>query len=198
MEDLARLRGGAAPPGCVLRPAAEADAPAVLALAREMCACDAGQGVPADDDEGLAWAVRWIRGHLAPGRFLHVAEVEGRVAGFASASAGPAPALSHVAQLSLVVGAHCRRQGLGRALLDAVLRWAARSPGVDKLQLAVLAGNAAAIALYRRCGFRQEGRLRGQVQLAGGTRTDQLLMARAVAHAPDPACHRPARRTPTG
>ncbi len=181
MEDLARLTRPA------LRAAVSGDAPAILGLAREMCACGAGQGVPDDGAAGLAWAEDWIRGHAAAGRCMVVVEVDGRVAGFASASAGPAPTLSHVAQLSLVVGADQRRQGLGLALLDAVLRWAAMNPGIEKLQLAVLASNGPAIALYRRCGFRQEGRLRGQVRRADGVRTDQLLLARAVGHAPGPA-----------
>jgi ribosomal protein S18 acetylase RimI-like enzyme len=164
----------------LLRRAAAGDAPALLLLAREMGVSGAGQGVPEDDADGSTWAAGWIRGHTQEGRLMLVAEVDGRAAGFAAASAGPSPTLSHVAQLSLFVSAACRRQGIGRQLLDGLIQWAARSPGIDKLQLAVQASNKTAIGLYRRCGFRQEGRLRGQVRRADGTRVDQLLMARGV------------------
>ncbi|AWI58492.1 GNAT family N-acetyltransferase [Sinorhizobium fredii] len=45
-----------------------------------------------------------------------------------------------------------RRQGVGRALLDASLRWA-RLRGARKAWLQVEAANEAAIALYRKAGF---------------------------------------------
>ncbi len=45
-----------------------------------------------------------------------------------------------------------RRQGVGRALLDASLRWA-RLRGAKKAWLQVEADNEAAIALYRKAGF---------------------------------------------
>ncbi|WP_179875705.1 GNAT family N-acetyltransferase [Sinorhizobium sp. BJ1] len=45
-----------------------------------------------------------------------------------------------------------RRRGVGRALLDASLRWA-RLRGARKAWLQVEAANAAAVALYRKAGF---------------------------------------------
>lgn len=170
--------------GITLRPAAAGDAMVILRLAREMAVSGAGQGVPDDDAAGSAWAAGWIHGHTQEGRRMLVAEVDGRAAGFATASAGPSPTLAHVAQLSLFVSADWRRKGIGRQLLDALIQWAAQSPGIDKLQLAVLASNSAAIGLYRRCGFREEGRLLGQVRRPDGERADQLLMARGVDRTP--------------
>jgi [ribosomal protein S18]-alanine N-acetyltransferase len=56
----------------------------------------------------------------------------------------------------VVVAAHCRRAGIGRALCAAVLDWC-RSQGATEAVLEVRAANAAAIALYTQLGFEQAG-----------------------------------------
>ncbi|MDT0306057.1 GNAT family N-acetyltransferase [Streptomyces sp. DSM 44917] len=53
---------------------------------------------------------------------------------------------------SVWVAPAAREQGVGAALLAEVERWA-RDSGGTALRLAVLPGNAPAIALYERCGF---------------------------------------------
>jgi putative acetyltransferase len=58
------------------------------------------------------------------------------------------------------------------------IRWA-RAVGVRKLVLSVYPGNAAAIALYRRFGFVEEGRLSRQSRKSYGYE-DEILMARWV------------------
>ena len=52
-----------------------------------------------------------------------------------------------------------RRGGIGASLVGAVLNWA-RERRSDRAVLEVRAGNSAAQALYRRCGFVVEGRRR--------------------------------------
>lgn len=54
---------------------------------------------------------------------------------------------------------HCRRHGHARALIQAVCSQA-RAQGCMRLLLEVRAGNAAAQALYRQCGFAACGRRR--------------------------------------
>ena len=48
-----------------------------------------------------------------------------------------------------------RRQGLGRAMMEACEVWA-RERGVPKIQLMVRAGNLATIGFYRALGYQQE------------------------------------------
>jgi ribosomal protein S18 acetylase RimI-like enzyme len=84
----------------------------------------------------------------------------------------------HVATLGLAVAADRRSLGIGRALLAEALRWAQRS-GVEKVELSVYPSNAAAIALYRRFGFRDEGRLERHSRKAHGYE-DEILMARWI------------------
>ena len=68
-----------------------------------------------------------------------------------------------------------RGRGIGRLLVDAVL--AAAAGEVEQVRLAVVAGNAAARALYERCGFAAYG-LERRALKAGGVYYDELLMAR--------------------
>jgi len=60
-------------------------------------------------------------------------------------------------------------------MLQTMIAWA-RSVGIRKLTLGVFASNTPAVALYRKLGFAQEGRSRGQVILRGRP-VDELLMA---------------------
>lgn len=56
-------------------------------------------------------------------------------------------------------------QGVGRALMQALLRDAAQLPGLEQLDLTVTEGNDAARTLYARCGFTEWGRLPRAVRI---------------------------------
>lgn len=51
----------------------------------------------------------------------------------------------------------CRRLGIGRALLVALLEQIRACPGVEQVALTVVGGKEAAIALYRSLGFKTYG-----------------------------------------
>lgn len=61
---------------------------------------------------------------------------------------------------SIVVAGAFRRQGIGAALLSAVIGWS-KERGAERVELEVRIGNRAAIALYERAGFVSEGLRRG-------------------------------------
>jgi ribosomal protein S18 acetylase RimI-like enzyme len=88
--------------------------------------------------------------------------------------------LAHVAWLTLAVAPSWRRRGLGGALLTDAHAWC-QERGLRKVQLHVRAGNAAAIALYRRLGYETEGVLRDQVAVGGGGGA-ALAIADGAAH----------------
>jgi ribosomal-protein-alanine N-acetyltransferase len=83
-----------------------------------------------------------------------VAQCAGSVVGFAVASWLPQEAAAEVE--SLVVDENYRRQGIGSALIEACVAWAAGG-GATSIRLEVRASNAAALALYHRHGFRTVG-----------------------------------------
>jgi GNAT superfamily N-acetyltransferase len=58
--------------------------------------------------------------------------------------------------ISMWVAPEARRQGIGSALVDAVVHWA-RTHGLSRLLLDVGEGNTPAIALYTRKGFVPSG-----------------------------------------
>ena len=58
--------------------------------------------------------------------------------------------------VGMYVEGSVRRLGIGEALIESVKTWA-RSRGHDRLHLWAVSSNAPALALYRRCGFRDNG-----------------------------------------
>ena len=58
--------------------------------------------------------------------------------------------------ISMWVAPDARRQGVGGALIDAIIDWA-RSSGLNRLLLDVADNNGAAIDLYARKGFEPNG-----------------------------------------
>lgn len=82
---------------------------------------------------------------------------------------------AHTAALGVALRREVRGLGLGTALMNVGIRWA-RSVAIRKLTLGVFATNERALRLYRRLGFVEEGRLRGQVIL-DGLPVDEILMA---------------------
>jgi len=103
---------------------------------------------------------------------------DGAVVGRLSVARDTHPASSHVADLGLMVAKEARRQGVGRAMLQAAVDWAAGAH-VRKLELHVFPWNEAAIALYEAFGFSREGYRKGHYQRSGED-VDVILMAYRV------------------
>lgn len=79
-------------------------------------------------------------------------------------------------RLSIYIGeADARGRGIGREATERALDHAFGALALHKVWLIVHERNAAAIGAYERCGFRLEGRLRGEFLLAG-ERIDALRM----------------------
>ena len=86
-------------------------------------------------------------------------------------------------ELGMLVDRAWRGRGVGSALLAAAVTWA-RGRGLHKLCLEVFAHNTAAIGLYRRCGFREEGRRVQQYRRASGELWASIVMGRVLRAAP--------------
>jgi RimJ/RimL family protein N-acetyltransferase len=116
-----------------------------------------------------------------PNAAVFVAEDEGRIVGRLSIARDQHPASRHVADLGLMVAMSHRRRGIGTSLLEAALDWARHSE-VRKLELHVFPHNEAAIKLYEKFGFAQEGYRRGHYR-RGNDYVDAILMAYDVSAA---------------
>jgi RimJ/RimL family protein N-acetyltransferase len=79
------------------------------------------------------------------------------------------------AEVGMLLAPAWRGQGLGTALLDVGLAWAVDN-GSHKAALEVWPDNEAALELYRRAGFVEEGRKRRHYRRANGELWDSILM----------------------
>lgn len=124
---------------------------------------------------------RWIEARRAAERdLLLVVERAPLIVAMVEVVADERARMSHGATLTLLVDRAHRRAGLGEALLRRVVAWAGASHGLERLNLGALSTNAAAIALYRKVGFVEEGRRRGAVKIDGDSLADEILMGLRV------------------
>jgi RimJ/RimL family protein N-acetyltransferase len=77
--------------------------------------------------------------------------------------------------IGMVVARDWRGRGVGSALMGAAIDWG-REHGLHKISLSVFPHNAAAIALYRKFGFVEEGRLVKQFRRQSGELWDTVKM----------------------
>ena len=82
-------------------------------------------------------------------------------------------------EFGMLVDRDWRGRGVGSALVQAVVD-RARGQGLHKLCLEVFPHNAAAVALYRKCGFTEEGRRVKQYRRASGELWDTIVMGRLL------------------
>lgn len=126
---------------------------------------------------------RFVLDSLRDGAIHYVAVAgDGAVVGWCDLRPKAAATLRHSAVLGMGVVPEFRGRGVGTRMLAATLA-GADARGLRRAELVVRADNHAAIALYRRFGFVEEGRCRQYLQVHGEDH-DALLMARLVSELP--------------
>lgn len=106
-----------------------------------------------------------------------VAETDDQVAGYALLTAVSGRCVyGGVAEVSLYVGAAFRGQGVGRLLLDELIRQSEQN-GLWTLQAGIFPENKASVALHLAAGFRQVG-YRERIGKHLGVWRDTLLLER--------------------
>ena len=161
-----------------IRPADPADAEQLTRLAEAVSAEPEGWLISLGGEwRSVGEERRYLKAlRRFPHAAVYVAERDdGALVGRLSVARDTHPASAHVADLGLMVAKDARRQGVGRALLEAAVDWA-RGAGVRKLELHVFPWNEAAIALYERFGFEREGYRKAHYR-RGGEDVDAILMA---------------------
>lgn len=118
----------------------------------------------------------WLEHQAAlPRNVVLAAKVGGRVGAIASVASPPQKRAAHTGEISIMVGRALWGRGVGRALMAELLGFS-RSVGLLLLHLGVRSDNARAIALYRRFGFLEAGRLPDYFNIDGRCE-DEVLMA---------------------
>lgn len=154
----------------VVRPAQVGDARAMAEIFAAVA--EEGDGIatepPVDIEERTALFTRSIGESLvavAGGQIVGMLHVEVSRHGFG--------------EIGMLVDRSWRGRGVGSALVQAAIGWA-RGQGLHKLCLEVFAHNTAAIALYRKSGFVEEGRRAKQYRRASGELWDSVTMGLAL------------------
>jgi RimJ/RimL family protein N-acetyltransferase len=162
-----------------VRRAVPGDAATLVELARTIGAEPEGWLITDGDWRTASEERRYLRAvRRHPHAAVFVAEGPEGLIGRLSVARDPHPASDHVADLGLMVAKERRRQGVGRALMEAAEQWA-REVGVRKLELHVFPYNTAAIALYETLGYEREGLRRAHYRRTGGF-LDAILMAKEI------------------
>jgi phosphinothricin acetyltransferase len=107
-----------------------------------------------------------------------VAEVGGEVGGYAYASPWrPKPAYRHTVEDSIYLAPSQTGRGLGRALLDTLLKRCVQAGARQVVAIIADTGDDTSLALHRALGFAEVGRL-GAVGHKHGRWIDTVLMQR--------------------
>jgi RimJ/RimL family protein N-acetyltransferase len=105
-----------------------------------------------------------------------IAEVHGEIIGHCACGGSTKRALRHAVGLGIDIDRHYRNQGVGTALMQAMIDWARANPAIRRIELDVFTHNLPAINLYLKFGFEIEGRKHMAYFKEGGY-VDAYLMA---------------------
>jgi RimJ/RimL family protein N-acetyltransferase len=94
----------------------------------------------------------------AEGKIYLVAESGNEIAGFITFDNWDTRRTAHTGLFSVFIRKKWRGKGIGRILVSGMLDWAKENPLIRKISLYVFSTNKNAIALYKKLGFRQEGK----------------------------------------
>jgi ribosomal protein S18 acetylase RimI-like enzyme len=158
-----------------IRAAAETDANAIWTMLEPVIRAGDAYALPADlgREEALAY---WF----APGNWVFIAELDGEIAGSYFLKANQRGGGAHVCNCGYLTAESSRGRGVARAMCEHSLELG-RARGFRAMQFNfVVSTNAAAVHLWRQCGFREVGRLPGAYQHPELGYVDALVMWREL------------------
>lgn len=142
-----------------IRTAAEADLPELL----DIYNYEVENGTATFDLEPKSLKEReeWLREHNVDNHPLYVAEVDHRIAGYASLSPyRTKEAYRTTVELSIYIGADFRGQGIATALMEYILKDARKRENIHTVVSVITAGNEASRRLHEKFGFTFCGTIR--------------------------------------
>lgn len=130
-----------------------------------------GRELPVDREESRRWFLGTITSSGDPAvGLVAIADADGRQVG----QLGLHPH-GGIGDLGMAVHASWRGRGVGSALMGAAVDWG-RDHELHKLALQLWPHNTAALGLYRKFGFVEEGRLHRHYRRRNGELWDAIVM----------------------
>lgn len=161
----------------ILRTALSKDASQLVKLMKDIV--NEGPFTLAEPDEYLSTikteSKKIKRFKEAEGKIYLVAEVNNEITGYISFDNWDTRRTSHTGLFSVFIKKKWRGKGIGKILINGMLEWGKLNPVNKKISLAVFSTNKNAIALYKKLGFKTEGRCPKDM-IIDGKYVDSILM----------------------
>lgn len=174
-----KLKNGAR---ITLRPAIPDDAAGLIHTIRSYVAdSDYLLLTPEEFQPDIEQERAWIRSFQTSSNSLLLLAFNGDdLIGNIDLTGSPRHKLRHTAVVGMGMLREWRGQGLGTTLLQQAITWARHNPQLEQLWLQVYHNNEAGLALYRKCGFTEQGRQPAFIKLGDGSYADNVLMGLSV------------------
>jgi RimJ/RimL family protein N-acetyltransferase len=118
--------------------------------------------------------LQWFEVGTKEGMLYLTARVDDKLAGGASIHP-QTDKHTHVASYGIFIAKNYRNLGLGTVLTKEFVE-IAKKQELEILQLSVYANNERAFHVYKKCGFKEAGRLTKGIKFLDGTYTDEIIM----------------------
>ncbi|MGL4656755.1 MAG: GNAT family N-acetyltransferase [Sarcina sp.] len=102
--------------------------------------------------------IRFRINAMSEGESWYVAEFEDKVIGMVALNQYPYPKKRHVGTIAIMVDENYHSKGVGKKLMERIIEIADENVMIKRLELTVFEGNENAINLYKKFGFKIEGK----------------------------------------
>jgi RimJ/RimL family protein N-acetyltransferase len=121
----------------------------------------------------------WIQAQEENGLVL-VAEVNQTIIGLLSFRLSTTKKFRHKGVFGMSIQESHTNQGIGRMFIKKLLEWAKEDGRVEKITLEVFSNNERAIHLYKKLGFKEEGRLVRNAKIGPNEYVDDIVMSQFI------------------
>lgn len=155
------------------------DAEQVLALAKAVLAEEMFNVSTASEfSVGIQDEIDWFNTfQTKPYSMILVAEHNGQIVGLLDFANAHRQRIAHTGDMGISVAKAYRHLGIGTALLQTLIDWAASTCFIEKINLQVHSTNEHAIKAYLKNGFRIEGVRKNELKYSEQHYIDSILMA---------------------
>lgn len=167
--------------GLVIRPLTLLDVDALVAMHRAAAAAPGGLARTPEEIDA-AYVSGFVAKASANGVALGAWDGDDLAGEIHAARMGIAQFAHVLTDLTVAVHPAWQGKGLGSRLFEALFEAAGKlSPKIERVELMAREGNAGAIRLYERLGFRIEGRFEGRVRMPDGSTEADIAMGLLLA-----------------